>query len=243
MSKIRVLNLLVVRAGPTVWDAQGLIAGGADVPLTQDALINAKAAFGVLNGTASKVAAVICGPEHASTRIADLFAAYCGCQEEVEDDLREICLGLWEGLPEHDVAFRYPRIFRQWRADPASILTPGGETWNEVASRVMKALLDVASRKNDPYSRVLHPGERPAGESPLIGVVARPWVFGMLASGYVPGYAVGNGDPSQIRALALGQERMCRVRIPLDSRVPSLATFIRGHNASTLTNDLAHAST
>ncbi len=227
MSKIRALNLLVVRAGPTVWDAQGLITGGADVPLAQDALLHAKATFGVLNGTAKKVSAVVCGPEQASTRIADLFAAYCGCQEQPCGDLREVCLGLWEGLPEQDVAFRYPRMHRQWRADPTSVLTPGGESWNAAARRVMGELLDVAARKEDPYTRALLPGGRNPGDSALIGVVVRPLLFGMLASGYIPGYAT-NGDPSRVRALATGSERMCQVRILLDAGRPSLARFIGG---------------
>lgn len=227
MSKIRALNLLVVRAGPTVWDAQGLIAGGADVPLAQDALLNAKSTFAVLNGTAKKVAAVVCGPEQASIRIADLFAAYCGCQEQVTEDLREVGLGLWEGLPESDVAFRYPRMHRQWRADPTSVLTPGGESWSDAARRVMRELLDVAARKDDPYTRaILHNGRNP-GDSPLIGVVVRPWLFGMLASGFIPGYAT-NDDPSRVRALAVGTERMCQVRILLDAGRPSLARFISG---------------
>lgn len=227
MSKIRALNLLVVRAGPTTWDAQGLIAGGADVPLAQDALLNAKSTFGVLNGTAKKVAAVVCGPEQASLRIADLFAAYCGCQEQPSGKLREVGLGLWEGLPEQDVAFRYPRMHRQWRADPTSVLTPGGESWAVAARRVMCEILAVAARKEDPYARALLPNGRNPGDSALVGVVVRPWLFGMLTSGFIPGYAT-NGDPSRVRALALGSERMCQVRILLDAGRPSLARFIGG---------------
>lgn len=230
MSKIRALNLLVVRAGPTVWDAQGLVAGGADVPLVQDALLHAKSTFGVLNGTAKKVAAVLCGPEQASMRIADLFAAYCGCQEQVSNPLREIRLGLWEGLPESDVAFRYPRMHRQWRADPTSVLTPGGESWTAAARRVMTELLAVAARKEDAYSRVLLPGGRNPGDSALIGVVVRPLLFGMLASGYIPGYATNGGDPSKVRALAMGSDRMCQVRILLDEGRQSLARFIGGES-------------
>lgn len=227
MSKIRALNLLVVRAGPTVWDAQGLIAGGADVPLAPDSLLQAKSTFGVLNGTAKKVAAVVCGPEQAATRIADLFAAYCGCQEQPCGNLREVGLGLWEGLPEQDVAFRYPRMHRQWRTDPTSVLTPGGESWNAAARRVMRELLGVAARKDDAYARALLPNGRNPGDSALIGVVVRPMLFGMLASGYIPGYAT-NGDPSRVRALATGAERMCQVRILLDAGRPSLARFIGG---------------
>ena len=227
MSKIRALNLLVVRAGPTVWDAQGLIAGGADVPLAQDALLQAKSTFAVLNGTAKKVSAVLCGPEQASIRIADLFAAYCGCQEQVSDELREVGLGLWEGLPEQDVAFRYPRMHRQWRSDPTSVLTPGGESWSDAARRVMRELLGVAARKDDAVTRALLPNGRNPGDSPLIGAVVRPWLFGMLASGYIPGYST-NGDPARVRALAMGAERMCQVRILLDVGRPSLARFIGG---------------
>jgi len=241
MSKIRALNLLVVRAGPTVWDAQGLIAGGADVPLAHDALLHAKSTFGVLNGTAKKVAAVVCGPEQASMRIADLFAAYCGCQEQPTPKLREVCLGLWEGLPDQDVAFRYPRMHRQWRTDPTSVLAPGGESWNTAARRVMGELLAVAARKEDPYARALLPGGRNPGDSALIGVVVRPWLFGMLASGYIPGYA-SNGDPSRVRALATGTQRMCQVRILLDAGRPSLARFIGGDSSDLKTALLTPAA-
>lgn len=109
--------------------------------------LHAKATFGVLNGTAKETSAVVCGPEQASTRIANLSPGVCGCQEQPCGDLREVSLGLWEGLPNRT----WPsdiRMHRQWRANPTSVLTPGG-SWNAAARRVMGELLDVAARKED----------------------------------------------------------------------------------------------
>ena len=231
MTKIRALNLLVFRAGPTVWDAQGLVSGSADMPLIPEALHLAKATFACLNGTASKVAAVCCGPEEACVKAADLFAAYCGVQELVDKGLQEVSLGLWEGLREGEISHRYTSLHRQWRQDPFSVVVPESEGFEKAARRVVQTLLKLMPKRAAMLKRSLLQAHIPrglgtglvgglaAGESPLIGVVVRPWIFGMLVAGWMPGCVDANGrDPSMVRDWAMGSERMRQVRLVLDTQ-------------------------
>lgn len=245
MDTVRVLNLVLVRAGPTVWDARGLLAGAADVPLAPEALHQAKAAFASLNGTASRVAAVVCGPEEACVRTADLFAAYCGVQEIIEPEMREVSLGIWEGVPEVDLSFRFRAMHKQWVVDPARVRIPGGESLAEAMVRALVAICTHIPRRSALVRRALAfgglAGDMPApGESPLMGVVVRPWLFGTLAAAGVgaiePGSpsadhgprmvghgggdrgaeGAGGGDGgSEVRWWAMGAERLLRVRIDL----------------------------
>jgi broad specificity phosphatase PhoE len=248
MDTLRVLNLVLVRAGPTVWDARGLLAGAADVPLAPEALHQAKAAFASLNGTASRVAAVVCGPEEACVKTADLFAAYCGVQEIIDPAMREVSLGIWEGVPEVDLGFRFRAMHKQWVADPARVRIPGGEPLADAMARALAAICTHIPRRSALVSRALAfgglAGDMPApGESPLMGVVVRPWLFGTLAAagtGATPSAAGAGGEAgdvaggeagvhgprmastgavpggSAVRWWAVGAERLLRVRIDLD---------------------------
>ena len=71
----------------------------------------------------------------------------------IEDGLKEIDYGEWEGLKQDEVRERWPKAFEYWADDVASRGTPGGETAFQVAARAMRVVEAIRTRHQ--YSNVL----------------------------------------------------------------------------------------
>lgn len=78
-----------------------------------------------------------------------LRTAYlAGLSPRVVQDLREVDLGLWDGLPKEQVMSRWPEEFKMRGQDMEGFRPPGGESFLDVRERVLgafHAILPVAS--------------------------------------------------------------------------------------------------
>jgi alpha-ribazole phosphatase len=61
----------------------------------------------------------------------------------VDDRLREIDFGAFEGLTYHEIASRYPEKYDEWMTRPTSIVFPGGESFSVLSARVRDALEQI----------------------------------------------------------------------------------------------------
>jgi broad specificity phosphatase PhoE len=79
--------------------------------------------------------------------IADVVAAGGGghMTASVEDGLRELDYGAWEGLTPEECRRRDPERRAAWEADPYAIAAPGGESGQDVAARAFPILEGVES--------------------------------------------------------------------------------------------------
>ncbi|SDF62050.1 histidine phosphatase family protein [Desulfovibrio legallii] len=57
-----------------------------------------------------------------------------------EPDLREICLGAWEGLTQAEIAARFPGAWEARGARMAGYAPPDGESFAQVQARALRAL-------------------------------------------------------------------------------------------------------
>jgi broad specificity phosphatase PhoE/CTP:molybdopterin cytidylyltransferase MocA len=71
---------------------------------------------------------------------------------------REIRLGEWEGLPVGEVRHRYPSEYEQRGRNFANFRAPGGESFLDLAARVMTALYKVLGSTNGDILIVGHAG-------------------------------------------------------------------------------------
>lgn len=55
-------------------------------------------------------------------------------------DLREFDFGAWDGLGFEEVGTRDPVLSRAFWDDPGDVTPPGGESWNDVATRVTASI-------------------------------------------------------------------------------------------------------
>jgi probable phosphoglycerate mutase len=142
-------RLILVRHGETEYTARRLYSGRGDAALTPRGLAQARA----VAERVAPVAAVVTSPLSRCARTAELIAEAAGdVPVRVDPDLVECDFGKWEGLSFAQVNERWPAQMQAWLASPA-VAPPGGESFDEVALRVSRAVQRVRSE---------HPGERVA---------------------------------------------------------------------------------
>jgi alpha-ribazole phosphatase len=138
------MNLYMVRHGQTAASRENRFSGSSDPPLTAvgEAMAQAFArAYASLTWEA-----IYTSPMVRTRQTADALCRLAGVQATVEDGLREVDYGEWEGLRQDEVKERWPQAFEYWAEDVASRGTPGGETAFHVAARAMRVVEGIRSR-------------------------------------------------------------------------------------------------
>lgn len=167
MAKTETTRVVFIEAGPTAWDESGRITGSCDLPLAAAGLARAQAEAKELAG--AKLAAVITGPDEACRQTAEVVvgASDPASKPKVKliAGLGEVCLGLWEGMRQDQLAEKCPTAYRQWREDPESVVVPEGETLEEAQGRVVQALGSALGR---------------VGGEGAVAVVLRPMALALI---------------------------------------------------------------
>lgn len=135
--------LVVVRHGRTEWNAAGRFQGRADPPLDE---VGRRQADDCGKELASRFdQAGLDGPVIFSSdlrRAADTAAAVAGAFAlpfRTDPGLREVDVGLWEGLTAAEAQNRFPDEYRLWAAG-ADIRRGAGETLDEAGRRVAERI-------------------------------------------------------------------------------------------------------
>jgi probable phosphoglycerate mutase len=136
------MRILLARHGETPWNAEGRYQGQIDIPLSDVGEAQARA-LGARLRDASFTRAVA-SPLARARRTAEL--ALGESRESLltlDDGLKEIGHGDWEGLLASEIRERDPARLLAWREAPESVLMPGpgGESLRNVADRAWPALL------------------------------------------------------------------------------------------------------
>ncbi|GAB7189361.1 hypothetical protein NUM3379_00670 [Kineococcus sp. NUM-3379] len=129
-------TFLLARHGATAHTAELRLSGctGANPPLSPVGQAQADRLAAAL-ARVGGVDVLACSPVRRARQTAETLAAALGLPLAVEEDLREIDFGDWEGLTPAEVDRGWPGVQAAWRrqsAEPA----PGGESVDEVAARV-----------------------------------------------------------------------------------------------------------
>jgi len=130
-------RIVLWRHGRTAWNAVRRAQGQLDVPLDDVGVEQARQTAARL---ASLRPSIIVSSDLARAwatagelgRRADLEVA-------IDEDLREIHIGEWQGLSLEECAERFPDEHRRWRAGE-DVRRGGGETYAETADRVARAI-------------------------------------------------------------------------------------------------------
>lgn len=142
-------ELWLIRHGQTDWNLEGRIQGWRDIPLNSAGLEQARQAAEKLDG--GVFAALYSSPQGRARQTAEVLAARTGLPIHLDDRLRELNRGEWEGLLFGEVEERYPHLWAVRNNDPANFRPPGGETVAEAAVRMGQFADEVCVR---------HPGGR-----------------------------------------------------------------------------------
>lgn len=85
---------------------------------------------------AQRVEVIVTSPLRRCLEPVREWAGDAGIPYMVEDRLREMHYGAWEGLSRHEIEERYPGVLAQWRVNPEGIRIPGAEHIEAFADRV-----------------------------------------------------------------------------------------------------------
>jgi broad specificity phosphatase PhoE len=193
---LRDASLVLVRHGRTTWVEEGRFQGAADVPLyahgrTQAAAVadrqDEPLAITELPLREGAGGVIRHSPLSRAADTAHAIARARGTSDVlvIDDDLREIAQGEWEGLRHEQVMTGWPRDLALWRQDPLHHHAPGGESLEEASARAARAtarmLADLgtslrpAADSGTGQSAVLGYGEPPGPGAEPIVAEHDPW--------------------------------------------------------------------
>jgi broad specificity phosphatase PhoE len=160
---MKAAHICLTRHGETDWNKSGILQGWLDVSINalgrQQAQEMANAFFG------AGFDVVWCSPLARARETADLIASTLQLpQPSLHEGLKERHFGAIQGIPKSELAELNPTLLEQiLRRNPAAQFV-GGESIDEFADRVLRALTDIGSR---------HQGDR-------VLVVTHGWVLDVL---------------------------------------------------------------
>ncbi|MBM3120769.1 MAG: histidine phosphatase family protein [Chloroflexi bacterium] len=135
---------ILVRHGATDWNRDGRYQGQADPPLNAEGRAQAARLADAL--AARPIEAVYSSDLQRARHTAEVIAGVHGLAVHLDQRLREVNQGAWEGMLVADIAAGYPAEWRALQEDPLNARAPGGESAAEVAERAMASLREIAGR-------------------------------------------------------------------------------------------------
>lgn len=138
----------LVRHGQTDWNQEGRYQGQSDVPLNETGVLQAQTLADRLTEE-KPFDAIFASDLKRAIRTAEILAAGSNIKIQIDNRLREINQGDWEGKIYKDIVRQYQQILEQRQANPEETRPPGGESVAEVAARVKAAIDEIACRYPD----------------------------------------------------------------------------------------------
>jgi broad specificity phosphatase PhoE len=135
--------ILLARHGETADNANGLILGRRDPPLSEAGWAQAEAL--AARARRAGVAAIWTSPLARAQQTASIVAGVVGCHAIILNDLIESDRGTWEGQSVAQLARSSPQLHAAFeRGDPAFAF-PGGESLLDQVQRTRRALTEIAA--------------------------------------------------------------------------------------------------
>ncbi|WP_122261557.1 histidine phosphatase family protein [Ornithinimicrobium cerasi] len=137
-------KVLVWRHGETGHNASGIYQGQLDVHLSERGREQAAAAADVLAGRG--VSRLLSSDLARAADTADALASRTGLRVEHDSRLREIHVGVWQGLPHTEVVARYPEVVAALDRGEDAVRGEHGERVADVQVRVRAVFEELVAR-------------------------------------------------------------------------------------------------
>jgi broad specificity phosphatase PhoE len=196
MSRLR--RLILVRHGESTGNSKERLVGSGDPDLSREGAAQMAALGRSLGG--QLIDLIVASPKRRAWQAAQILAG--GYPIRLENGLREINFGRWEGQSLSEVEVSDPVRFKQWREAAPEFEYPGGERRQEFRARVARGLARLEESGATSALVVSHKGvirtliEQLAGEQidrdrPAL---AEALILTRLSSGWILGQH--SSDPS-----------------------------------------------
>ncbi|MBT5413323.1 MAG: histidine phosphatase family protein [Rhodospirillaceae bacterium] len=191
--------LLLIRHGPTAWNAAGRVQGQTDVPLSAAGRARVRR-WRLPDAFAGFVR--IASPLVRASETARLLGAR---PLPTEPRLMEMHWGEWEGATLAGLRARYGEEMIRNEGRGLDFRAQGGETPREVQARLLSWTAEVAAR-GDPVAAVTHRGV-------IRALMAQATGWDMLGK---PPHKIGDGCAHLFRLDSTGRPTLDRMNIPLE---------------------------
>ena len=138
-------TIYYIRHGETEWNAEGRLQGAQDIPLNDLGRRQAAHAGGILTGLFARDGqseasiAFVASPLGRARSTMEVVRATLGLPPRhysIDDRLREIGYGQWEGSTLNEMQASDPEVFARRQADKWTVSPPGGESYASVQLRM-----------------------------------------------------------------------------------------------------------
>jgi alpha-ribazole phosphatase/probable phosphoglycerate mutase len=153
-------RIVLVRHAEPEESARGLCYGTLDVGLSDEGRAHAEELANTL--AAVPYDAVYASPRRRTIETAAPLARARALTALVDDDLREIDFGDFEGRRYDEIAETHPDIYRRWMEAPTTVTFPGGESYEDLRVRALRGLTRIG-QAHDCAVVVTHGGVVRAG--------------------------------------------------------------------------------
>lgn len=141
------VRLLLARHGQTEWHHDNRYAGRTDVELTEAGRREAQAL--ARRALEEDLALVVCSPLRRAFDTASFAAEACGVELQIEDRLREIDFGEWEGRTLDEVREVDPASVEKFEQNPGEKPFPRGEPLPVAAQRALEVFYELQEKFED----------------------------------------------------------------------------------------------
>lgn len=141
------LEVLLIRPGSTIFDAEGRIKGSLDIPLSEIGLEQAAKLAESLAPV--KLDCLYVAPSESAQQSAQKIAETNFCKQKTLNCLRNLDHGLWQGKLVSEVKRLQPKVYRQFQEHPGDVCPPEGETIQSAIDRIQSTLTKLQKRHRD----------------------------------------------------------------------------------------------
>ncbi len=149
------VRIVLIRPGITDYTQQRRIQGTLDVPLNEEGVAEVKALSDHLGALGIEVVySPACDPaQQTAQTLADLL----GVKHKKLERMKNLNLGLWQGMSVEEIRHKQPKVYRQWQEQPEIVCPPEGEMLAEADSRVRAAMSRLLKRHREGVIGVVLP--------------------------------------------------------------------------------------
>ena len=140
-------KVILIHPGATQYDLENRIQGTLGIPLSEEGREEVRHTMVSLANQGIDV--IYTSPCEAAVETAEMLAAALDIKVKTIDNLRNVQLGLWEGMLVEDVKTKQPKVYRQWQEHPDNICPPEGEMLTAARKRVEKTMAKLTRKHRD----------------------------------------------------------------------------------------------
>ena len=134
-------EIILARHGETEWNVEEIFRGRIDIELNEIGIKQAELLAEYLSDI--KIDAIYSSPLRRALKTAEMIASYHKLDVEIAPGLIDFNYGEWQGLPHQEVKDKYKELYAEWIRNPHQVKIPGGESLDEVRSRVTSVMDNV----------------------------------------------------------------------------------------------------